>query len=231
MRCLINSVKVYDDVSKQQMNRESDDDEYGDETTGWFGKPESQIENHGMCQHDINDTDENREYGWGEQSKTKKSVGDIADMIIDSCYDNDCPDELFDVGYYKSRRELKCRSCNKGDLSWRKISGNWVMIENTGGVHICEGYEPPIEVLKIIANEVTKETKKNILWNLKDKARERGGLNKLINILPDEQLIDLYLSFIRDDQLTIDNPDVGMSMPCYSREISFLRKEILRRMN
>lgn len=158
----------------------------------------------------------------------EKSMGDIADMHADALWDD--PDELFDVGYYRSRKALRCRSCGKGDLLWRKVSGNWIMMEQDGRVHRCEGYEPPIESLKVIANEIIKETKEEALWKLKDKAKQRGGLTKLINIISDEQLLELYTSFVRDDQHNYDEPDIGMSFG-YGREISFLKKEILRRMN
>lgn len=164
----------------------------------------------------------------GEQSKTKKSMGDIADMHVESLYDYS--DELYDVGYYRARKELRCRSCGKSNLLWRKVSGNWIMMEQDKKVHQCEGYEPPIESLKIIANEVIKETKEEMLWKLKERAKERGGLTKLINIIMDEQLLDLYTSFVKDEQRNYDEPNIGMPLS-YGREISFLKKEILRRMN
>ncbi len=211
-------------------------DDYREEdydNVGWFGPyPHKKFGWRGMCGQDENE--ENLEYGWGEQSKNnKKPMGDMADMIVDSCLEDDS-DELYDIGYYnKPRKQLKCRSCKKEGLSWRKISGQWVMMENSGAIHICEGYEPPVEVLKIVANEVISETKKNIIWKIKEKSKERGGLTKLINILPDDQLLDLYTSFVKDEQRNYDEPDVGMGIPSavYGREISFLKKEILRRMN
>lgn len=199
--------------------RDEGDDEYNN-------KLDSRYIRSGMCGRE--EKEENLEYGWGEQSKIRKSMGDIADMHAESLYDDH--DELYDVGYYRVRKELRCRSCGKRELFWRKVSGNWIMMEQNNKVHQCEGYEPPLESLKIIANEVLKETKEETLWKLKDKAKERGGLTKLINIITDEQLLDLYTSFVKDDQRNYDDPPIGMSFG-YGREISFLKKEILRRMN
>lgn len=204
-------------------------DDYREEdydNVGWYGPYAHKKFGWGMCGRD--DKEEDLEYGWGEQSKTKKSMGDIADMLIESSCDYS--DELYDVGYYGARKTLRCRSCGKQDLFWRKVSGNWIMMEQDTKIHQCEGYEPPIESLKIIANEVLKETKEETLWKLKDKAKERGGLTKLINIITDEQLLDLYTSFVKDEQRNYDDPDIGMPIS-YGREISFLKKEILRRMS
>ena len=155
-------------------------------------------------------------------------MGDIADMHADSLWDH--PDEVFDTGYYRHTKPLKCRSCGKGNLSWRKILGRWIMMEKSGGVHTCDNYEPPIDILKIIAKENLDKEKENVIWKLKDKAKERGGLTKLINIISNEQLIELYTSFVRDDQRDIDDPPIGISFG-YGKEIAFLKKEILRRMN
>ena len=204
-------------------------DDYREEdydNVGWYGPYAHKKFGWGMCGRD--DKEENLEYGWGEQSKTKKSMGDIADMLIESSCDYS--DELYDVGYYRARKELRCRSCGKRNLFWRKVSGNWIMMEQDTKIHQCEGYEPSIESLKIIANEVLKETKEETLWKLKDKAKERGGLTKLINIITDDQLVDLYTSFVKDEQRNYDEPDIGMPLS-YGREISFLKKEILRRMS
>lgn len=207
-------------------NFEGDDDDY--DGYGWFGQPSDDDEptGWGMCGRP--EKEENLEYGWGEQSKTKKPMGDIADMHADAFWDD--PDELYDIGYYRARKELRCRSCGKRELFWRKVSGNWIMMEQDNKVHQCEGYEPPLESLKVIADEILKETRKETLWKLKDKAKERGGLTKLINIITDEQLLDLYTSFVKDEQRNYDEPDIGMPIS-YGREISFLKKEILRRMN
>lgn len=201
---------------------------YGDEGDDEYNnKLDSCYIRSGMCGR--SEKEENLEYGWGEQSKTKKSMGDIADMHAESLYDDN--EELYDIGYYRARKELRCRSCGKGGLLWRKVSNNWIMMENDNKVHQCGGYEPPIESLKIVANEVLKETKEETFWKLKDKAKKRGGLTKLINIITDDQLIELYTSFVKDEQHHYDEPDIGMSISTYGREISFLKKEILRRMN
>lgn len=154
-------------------------------------------------------------------------MGDMADMIADSWGDES--DAFYD-DENKTRNELKCRSCKKGNLSWRRISGTWVMMEKNESIHKCEGYEPPIEALKVVADEILKKIKEETFWKLKDEAKQRGGLTKLKNIVSDEQLIDLYSSFIRDEQRNYDEPDIGMPISYY-QEISMLKKEILRRMS
>lgn len=103
------------------------------------------------------------------------------------------------------------------------------MFEANGRVHICGGYEPPVEVLKEIAREVLAKTREDAMWRLRDKAKKRGGLIKLLPILPDDQLVELYACFVRDDQRNYDEPDIGMPSN-YAREIAILKGEILKRM-
>lgn len=131
--------------------------------------------------------------------------------------------------YSRPRRVLRCRQCGKRDLNWRMIKGIWTMFEANGRVHICGGYEPPVEVLKEIAREVLAKTREDAMWRLRDKAKKRGGLIKLLPILPDDQLVELYACFVRDDQRNYDEPDIGMPSN-YAREIAILKGEILKRM-
>jgi hypothetical protein len=152
------------------------------------------------------------------------NMGDIADMLIDRGFEELADGDTW--GEPGPRRTLRCRQCGKTPLNWRKILDIWVMFEKNGKVHTCCGYEPPIEVLKELAKEVMADTKEKLQWQNLDKAKERGGLIKLMPLLPDDQLIDLYASFIRDN---CGEPDVGMSFS-YKNEIALLKQEILQRM-
>lgn len=145
-------------------------------------------------------------------------MGDAADMLMD--YDEGESDDI--SCYERKRRVIRCRQCGKNPLNWRKILDIWVMFEKSGKVHTCGGYEPPIEVLKELSKEVLAETKEKLQWQNLDKAKKRGGLIKLIPLLPDDQLIDLYTSFIRD---SCGDPDVE-----YKNEMKVLKAEILQRM-
>jgi len=155
-------------------------------------------------------------------------MGDIADMMA---FDYD---DFEDAGYeyYERKPPTRCRGCGKKDLDWRHICGYWTMMEKSGGVHTCHKYSPHIEVLKALAEEVMRKTKKAALWNLYEKAKKRGGLTQLINIVSDQDLIDLYASFVKDNISQYYEPEIGISsiIPAYDMEISILKKEILRRM-
>jgi len=151
-------------------------------------------------------------------------MGEMADMLLDQI------DEWEPEDWWESpRRILRCRQCGKRDLNWQNIKGIWTMFEPSGKVHICGGYEPPLEVLKEIAKNVLSKTREDALWRLREKAKKRGGLVKLIPLLPDDQLVDLYACFVRDDQRNYDEPDIGMPLN-YAREIAILKGEILKRM-
>lgn len=158
-------------------------------------------------------------------------MGEFADMFMDeSFFDFSDLDYDTDLGGGYSRRELRCKHCNKGKLAWRQVKKTWVLMEKTGKVHSCHGYEPPLDILKELAKETLAETRKEAMWKLQDKAKKRGGIKRLINILSDADLVDLYACFVRDDQRDHDFPDVGMGST-YKNELSALRTEILHRIS
>jgi hypothetical protein len=156
-------------------------------------------------------------------------MGDIADMMAFDYFDFE--DAGYD--YYERKPPTRCRGCGSKELDWRHICGHWTLMEKSGGAHICHKYSPPIEVLKALAEEVTKKTKEDALWRLREKAKKRGGLTQLINIISDQDLLDLYAAFVKDNMPRYDDPEVGMGFgiyPSYDRELSLLKNEILRRM-
>lgn len=153
-------------------------------------------------------------------------MGEFADMLLDQCFDEEGED-AFDG--FRVRKDLRCNHCNKRGLAWRQIKRKWVLFEKNGNVHSCHGYEPPIDILKAIAKETLEATRKDAQWRLLDKAKKKGGIKRIINIVSDEELIDLYACFVRDEQREYDNPEVGMSIG-YKNEIQLLKEELLRRM-
>ncbi len=159
-------------------------------------------------------------------------MGDIADMLIDQGFEQlaDGDDLGYPYEYPYERKRLRCKGCGKKNLEWRRIYNRWTIMEIDGGVHTCHKYSPSIEVLKVLAEEVTKKTKEDVFWNLFEKAKGRGGLTQLINIVSDNDLVDLYTAFVRDDQRYHDDPPIGISLG-YKNEILTLKNEILRRMN
>jgi hypothetical protein len=155
-------------------------------------------------------------------------MGDMADFTLD-CALHELDENSSGEYYVRPLRVLKCKSCKKPHLVWRKFNERWVMMEQDGSPHTCKGYSPPIEVFKTLADEAMAKKREKEMWILRDKAKKRGGLQKMINIITDEQLVDLYTCFVRDDQYTQINPDVGMNWG-YGHEISILKTEILKRM-
>ncbi len=150
-------------------------------------------------------------------------MGDIADMLIEQMMDEGGEDWEMGVS---PRKVLKCRFCKKPNLVWRKILDQWVMFESDTKVHTCGGYEPPIEVMKEITTEVLAKTREKIEWRNFDRAKKRGGLIKLLPVIPDDQLVNLYACFISDREQC-----EGVSEHSrYENEIEILHKEILRRM-
>lgn len=154
-------------------------------------------------------------------------MGEFADMFLDQCFDEGDEDAFDGFGV---RKDLRCNHCNKRGLAWRQVKRKWVLFEKNGNVHSCHGYEPPLEILKEIAKETLEHTRKDALWRLHDKAKKKGGIKRIINVVSDSELIDLYACFVRDEQSECDNPEVGMSFG-YKNEIQLLKEEILRRIS
>lgn len=149
-------------------------------------------------------------------------MGDMADLFLEQNLDFDTCDG------WEQEKDLRCKHCRKRLLAWRQVGRRWVLIEWNGTPHSCHGYEPPLDVLKVLAKETQETIKKEALWHLVDRAKKRGCLKKMINIIPDADLVDLYACFVRDQQREQDNPEVGMSVS-YKNELKLLKDEILRR--
>jgi hypothetical protein len=153
-------------------------------------------------------------------------MGEFADMTLD-----ECDWDWEDAGLPKRKIVIACRGCKKSGLKWRRVDDIWVLMESTGGVHSCATYTPPINALKKISKEVVANVKLEELWRLKEQSKEgRDNLIKMLPVLTNAQLIDLYSCFVRDDQMEYDEPDIGMPIS-YKHEISLLKKEILARLD
>jgi hypothetical protein len=152
-------------------------------------------------------------------------MGDMADLTLEQI---DWEDE--DCFHSHERRELRCRSCNKDGLSWRKFKNRWVLFEPTGEVHICHGYEPPLDILKGIAKETLTQSKLNFKEKIKDKLIKHGSLGRMVNVLTDAELLSLYQYFIIENEAQKD-PELSWGRQNYGPQIKYLQDEILRRMN
>jgi hypothetical protein len=152
-------------------------------------------------------------------------MGEMADMLLAQAFDDWESDE-----WVRSSLGKSCRHCNKTNLAWREVKKQWVLFEKNGNMHHCHGYEPSLEVLKVIAQQSLEETRKDAIWRLYEKTKKRGNVRRMINLLSDEDLIDLYACFVRDAQRDYDAPDVEKSFMSYKNELKILRGELLHRM-
>lgn len=152
-------------------------------------------------------------------------MGDISDILLESSFDDYEYENISE-----RRKSVRCSHCNTNGLAWKVVKRRWVLFEINGDVHSCHGYEPRLEVLKEIASKALKNSKIDAEWRIREKAKERGGLEKLMPVITNDQLIELYACFVRDQQLEHDEPDVGKPIS-YKNEIQLLKNELLHRMN
>lgn len=47
-------------------------------------------------------------------------------------------EDYFDEFDYDFSREVECKFCGKGGLSWEEDCGGWVLINYKGEIHKCE---------------------------------------------------------------------------------------------
>jgi deoxycytidylate deaminase len=118
----------------------------------------------------------------------------------------------------KSMGEMADMINEQWDDEW---DDEWDDMANDDSIFDCPVREP-----KVIAYKHCN--KNNLKCNdLYEKVKTKG-IERIINVISDEDVVDLYAYFIRDDQYEYDNPDVGVSLG-YDKEIRLLKKEILRR--
>jgi dCMP deaminase len=101
------------------------------------------------------------------------TMGDMADWTLDQIendlyYSNVMYEEETDsfIGPGRRKKLLKCSHCGKKPLSWKRIKNKWIIFELDGSVHLCNGYEPPLEILKEIAKTVGTQVKKDMNVNV-----------------------------------------------------------------
>lgn len=151
----------------------------------------------------------------------------MADWTIEQFTNFDMDDVNDD--FYAPPKILRCRSCGKRHLFWRKILDKWILTEADDSVHVCKGYNVPLDVLKEVAAEAQRKIKQEAEWKAFEKAKKRGSLTKMMPTLTNDELIGLYGCFVRDEQCHKSNPDVGMFFG-YQKQIDMLKAEILKRM-
>jgi hypothetical protein len=152
-------------------------------------------------------------------------MGEMADMLLEQAFDEWESDE-----WVRSSLGINCSHCNKSKLAWRNVNRKWILFERNGSVHSCHGYEPPLEILKFLAKEALEDSRRDAQWRLFEKAKKRGSIKRMINILSDRELLDLYACFVRDDHQVYNSPNLGKSHAPYKNELRVLREELLRRM-
>ena len=153
----------------------------------------------------------------------------MADMTLEQ----DCEWDSMEHWYScRSPKVLRCSACKKKNLKWHRVKGYWVLFEPDGSrLHTCAGYTPPFDALKELAHATINVTRMNELEKLYTRMMKAGGLRKIINIVTDSQLLDLFIRVNREHKLE-DRDDIGWgSITDYSKHLSQLRTEILRRMN
>jgi hypothetical protein len=157
-------------------------------------------------------------------------MGEMADMLLEQAIEGDwCEMEhWYDA---RPRKVLQCRACKKRNLCWHNVKGHWVLFEPDGSrLHTCSGYTPPIDVLKELAKSSINLTRMKELDKLYNRMMKAGGFRKIVNIVTDSQLLDLFVRVNREHN--VEYEDVGWGRPTdYSKQLSHLRAELLKRMN
>ena len=64
-------------------------------------------------------------------------MGDIADMILDSC---DPFNESWHGEFYGEPTAKRCRYCGKGGLFWGHGPKGWRLFDDAG-IHVCADYQ------------------------------------------------------------------------------------------
>jgi len=158
-------------------------------------------------------------------------MGEMADMLLEQAIECEWTNwDMFDDEPVRAPKILKCSHCKKPNLVWRRILSNWVMFEPNGKrLHTCDGYTPNIDILKELARRQVESSRAKALNRLYDRMMNAGGFKKIANIVTSEQLLDLFIRVNREHGVEYD--DVGWGHKTdYSKQLSQLRAEILKRM-
>ena len=149
------------------------------------------------------------------------------DDIFDIDWDDDYEEPELGMGHFS--KSIKCKHCNVNGFHWETYNNGkskfYILFDVDGNVHTCDGYEPPIQILKRIVNDKLAANNAKIL----NKAKERGNLEKMLPTLSATQLVEFYACFIRDNQT---HSETGWSATeFYKEEINLLKNEIVNRIN
>ena len=160
-------------------------------------------------------------------------MGEMADLYLEQAIA--CESEWDDMEYwYNSRphKVVQCFMCKKKNLKWVNVKNHWVLFESDGvRLHTCKaGYTPHIDVLKELAAKSITLARIKELDKLYNRMMNAGGVKKIVNIVTDAQLLDLFIRVNRAHGVEYD--DVGWGLPTdYSKQLTQLRAEILKRMS
>lgn len=158
-------------------------------------------------------------------------MGEMADMLLEQAIESDWTNwDLWDDEPVRERKILKCSHCKKPNLVWRHIQKNWVLFEPNGKrLHTCDGYTPSMEVLKELAKRSVESSRAKELDHLYERMMKQGGVKRIIDIVTNEQLLQLFVRVNRAHGVEQDEIGWGWKTD-YSKQIRQLKEEILRRM-
>lgn len=102
----------------------------------------------------------------------------MADMLIDQMMDDEWENTWYEPG---PMRNVECRHCHKQPLYWRQVNNSWYLFSKNG-IHTCNGYEPPIEVMKSLLkmNKINKNVSRSPVWDERLTIEEYGCMLSLI---------------------------------------------------
>ena len=105
------------------------------------------------------------------------------------------------------------------------------MFEPNGSrLHTCEGYTPQIEVLKELANTTINFHRIQELDKLYNRMMKAGGFKKIVNIVTNDQLIDLFVRVNRAHNDENYNKFSWDGDYDHSKQLAQIKAELLKRM-
>ena len=155
-------------------------------------------------------------------------MGDMADFY-NECYMEDFygeydsdPDWSIPPNPKYTRKEIYCGHCNKKGLNWKPWKDSWVLFEKSGVPDIA--YQ--LIFLKKIANDKLIQRREQFNDRMFNRSFKFNGIKRIITLLSNEQLIDLYerwIAYAKDEN--------GYRNYLYENKIEELRLELLKRLN
>ena len=162
-------------------------------------------------------------------SDIMRYMGDMADLLLEQSIDE--WDGMEHWYCSRPKRVLACSFCGKKNLKWHTVKGHWVMFEPNGSrLHTCKGYTPQIEVLKELANTTINFHRIQELDKLYNRMMKAGGFKKIVNIVTNDQLIDLFVRVNRAHNDENYNKFSWDGDYDHSKQLAQIKAELLKRM-